>query len=56
MKQLLLPFFAREDRLFLTIEELIEKAMHHHSVISHPNLDEIREIDWATRRYVMEQI
>jgi 1-deoxy-D-xylulose-5-phosphate reductoisomerase len=41
---------------FLTIEELIEKAMHHHSVISHPNLDEIREIDWATRRYVMEQI
>lgn len=41
---------------FLTIEELIEKAMHHHSVISHPSLDEIREIDETTRRYVMEQI
>lgn len=41
---------------FLTIEELIEKAIYHHSVISHPNLDEIREIDEMTRRYVMEQI
>ncbi|MCQ6525426.1 1-deoxy-D-xylulose-5-phosphate reductoisomerase [Bacillus mycoides] len=41
---------------FLTVEDLIEKAMHHHTVIARPSLEEIQEIDAATRRFVMEQI
>ncbi|MFX3624653.1 MAG: 1-deoxy-D-xylulose-5-phosphate reductoisomerase [Ectobacillus sp.] len=41
---------------FLAIEELIEKAMNHHVVVENPSLEEIREIDQATRRFVMEQI
>lgn len=41
---------------FLTVEDLIEKAMHHHNVIACPSLEEIQEIDAATRRFVMEQI
>ena len=38
------------------MEDLIEKAMHHHTVIARPSLEEIQEIDAATRRFVMEQI
>lgn len=41
---------------FLTVEDLIEKAMNHHNVIARPSLEEILEIDAATRRFVMEQI
>ncbi|WP_369903014.1 1-deoxy-D-xylulose-5-phosphate reductoisomerase [Bacillus manliponensis] len=41
---------------FLAVEDLIEKAMHHHNVISRPSLENIQEIDVATRRFVMEQI
>jgi 1-deoxy-D-xylulose-5-phosphate reductoisomerase len=41
---------------FLQIEDLIEKAMHHHTVVPNPSLEEIREIDEAARRFVMEQI
>ncbi|CAM4021679.1 1-deoxy-D-xylulose 5-phosphate reductoisomerase [Bacillus manliponensis] len=41
---------------FLAVEDLIEKAMHHHNVISRPSLEDIQEIDVATRRFVMEQI
>ncbi|PFJ18537.1 1-deoxy-D-xylulose-5-phosphate reductoisomerase [Bacillus cereus] len=41
---------------FLTVEDLIEKAMNHHNVIARPSLEEILEIDGATRRFVMEQI
>lgn len=41
---------------FLTVEDLIEKAMNHHNVIARPSLEEILEIDATTRRFVMEQI
>ncbi|PFK46123.1 1-deoxy-D-xylulose-5-phosphate reductoisomerase [Bacillus cereus] len=48
--------FLQKKIGFLTVEDLIEKAMHHHNVIARPSLEEIQEIDAATRRFVMEQI
>ncbi len=48
--------FLQKKISFLTVEELIEKAMHHHNVIARPSLEEIQDIDAATRRFVMEQI
>jgi 1-deoxy-D-xylulose-5-phosphate reductoisomerase len=37
---------------FLAIEELIERALERHHVVKQPTLDEIREIDEETRRYI----
>ncbi|WP_416826850.1 1-deoxy-D-xylulose-5-phosphate reductoisomerase [Ectobacillus polymachus] len=48
--------FLQKRIRFLAIEDLIEKAMLRHSVVKHPCLEEIREIDQATRRFVMDQI
>ncbi|MEH7456903.1 1-deoxy-D-xylulose-5-phosphate reductoisomerase [Bacillus pseudomycoides] len=48
--------FLQKKIGFLAVEDLIEKAMHHHNVIARPSLEEIQEIDAATRRFVMEQI
>ncbi len=37
---------------FLTIEDLIERALERHHMIKQPTLDEIREVDVETRRYI----
>ncbi|WP_183251589.1 1-deoxy-D-xylulose-5-phosphate reductoisomerase [Anoxybacteroides tepidamans] len=37
---------------FLTIEDLIERALERHNVIKQPTLEEIREVDRETRRYI----
>ncbi|MED5050512.1 1-deoxy-D-xylulose-5-phosphate reductoisomerase [Anoxybacillus rupiensis] len=37
---------------FLTIEDMVEKALEKHEVIKNPSLDEIREVDRETRRYI----
>ncbi len=37
---------------FLTIEEYIERALERHEFVKEPSLEEIREIDAETRRYV----
>jgi 1-deoxy-D-xylulose-5-phosphate reductoisomerase len=37
---------------FLAIEDVIEQALERHHVVKQPTLDEIREIDEETRRYV----
>ncbi|MFD3445498.1 1-deoxy-D-xylulose-5-phosphate reductoisomerase [Microbacteriaceae bacterium 4G12] len=48
--------FLQRKISFLQIEELIEKAMDRHVVVQNPSLEEIREIDEETRRFVMGQI
>lgn len=48
--------FLQKRISFLAIEDLVEKAMLRHTVVKHPTLEEIREIDQATRAFVMEQI
>ncbi|WP_028399012.1 1-deoxy-D-xylulose-5-phosphate reductoisomerase [Ectobacillus panaciterrae] len=48
--------FLEKKISFLAIEQLIEKAMQQHTVVPNPSLEEIREIDEAARRFVMEQI
>ncbi|MBS2771042.1 1-deoxy-D-xylulose-5-phosphate reductoisomerase [Anoxybacillus rupiensis] len=37
---------------FLMIEDMVEKALEKHEVIKNPSLDEIREVDRETRRYI----
>jgi len=37
---------------FLAIEELIERALEWHAVIKQPTLEDIREVDQETRRYI----
>ena len=37
---------------FLTIEELVEKAMERHQPIQNPELETIQEVDQDTRRYI----
>jgi len=41
---------------FLAIEELIERALEKHQVVSNPSLEEIRIIDEETRRLVRSLI
>ncbi|MFV0395155.1 MAG: 1-deoxy-D-xylulose-5-phosphate reductoisomerase, partial [Coprobacillaceae bacterium] len=41
---------------FLMIEELVEKAINHHTVIDNPSLDELISIDAWARAFVLEQI
>lgn len=37
---------------FLAIEELIERALEWHAIIKQPTLEDIREVDQETRRYI----
>jgi 1-deoxy-D-xylulose-5-phosphate reductoisomerase len=44
--------FLNREIPFLAIEELIEKAMEKHEVLSHPSLETIQEVDQHTRQFV----
>ncbi|KUP07203.1 1-deoxy-D-xylulose 5-phosphate reductoisomerase [Bacillus coahuilensis p1.1.43] len=44
--------FLQNKITFLTIEDLIEKALEKHSVVHAPSLGDIHEIDLDTRNYV----
>jgi 1-deoxy-D-xylulose-5-phosphate reductoisomerase len=44
--------FLNGEIAFLTIEELIEKAMSEHKVVPHPSLETIQEVDQETRQRV----
>ncbi|HEX6922239.1 MAG TPA: 1-deoxy-D-xylulose-5-phosphate reductoisomerase [Bacillales bacterium] len=44
--------FLNGDITFLSIEDQVEAALRRHSPISHPNLQEIQEVDRETREFV----
>ena len=48
--------FLQEQISFLTIDELIERAMEEHKVISSPDLETILQIDAETRKNVQNMI
>jgi len=48
--------FLNEEIKFLQIEELIERAMHNHEVISVPDLETILHVDAETRKSVKNML
>ena len=48
--------FLKSRIEFLTIEDLIEKAMHRHAIQKNPDLQTIKEVDFETREFVRSLI
>ncbi|MGK7378407.1 1-deoxy-D-xylulose-5-phosphate reductoisomerase [Planococcus sp. 1R117A] len=48
--------FLNEEIKFLQIEELIERAMHNHKVVSKPDLETILHVDAETRKSVKNML
>jgi 1-deoxy-D-xylulose-5-phosphate reductoisomerase len=48
--------FLNEEITFLQIEELIERAMHSHQVVSKPDLETILHVDAETRKSVKNML